>query len=119
MRHITDDLTVTQANQPPRPLHDLRIMGGIDESRAVSAIELFHHFEESGRRHRVEIRRGLIRQDQRRFADHGSRHRHPLLLSAGQLAGTTIFKAGETDFRKQLLHSVLCVARPAHLAGAR
>ena len=94
-----------QANQPPRPLHDLRIMGGINESRAVSAIELFHHFEESGRRHRVEIRRGLVRQDQRRLGDHGSRHRHPLLLPAGQLAGTTMFKAGKADFCEQLLHS--------------
>ncbi len=28
LRHITGDLTVMQANQPPRPLHDLRIMGG-------------------------------------------------------------------------------------------
>ena len=118
MRHVTDDLTVTQSDQPVRPLHDLRVMGGINESRAVSAIELFHHFEESGRRHRVEIRRGLIRQNQRRFGDHGSRHRHPLLLPAGQRAGATIFKAGKTDFREQLFHSLLFVASQAHLAEA-
>ncbi len=93
-------------------------MGGIDESRAVSAIELFHHFEESGRRRRVKIRRGLIRQNQRRLGDHGARHRHPLLLSAGQLAGATMFKAAKTDFCKQLFALLLFVAPPARLAEA-
>ena len=97
-RHITGDLTVMQVNHTPRPLHDLRIMGGINESRAMSAIEFFHHFEQSGRRHRVEIRRGLVSQDQRRLRDHGSRHRHPLLLPAGQVAGPAMFKVGKSDF---------------------
>jgi hypothetical protein len=45
MRHITDYLTVSQTEQPVSPLHDLKIMGGKDESRTGSAIELFHHIE--------------------------------------------------------------------------
>lgn len=83
MRRITCYLTVAQANPSVRPLHDLRIMGGKDESRIVSTIELFHHIEESGTGGRVKIRRGLVRQDQRRFGDHGPSHGNPLLLPAG------------------------------------
>ena len=46
MRRIAGDLTVAQANPTARPLHDLRIVGGKDECRAVLTIELFHHIEE-------------------------------------------------------------------------
>ena len=94
-------------------------MGGIDESGVVSAIELFHHFEESGRSGRVKIRRGLVRQDQRRLSDHGSRHRHPLLLPARQLAGSAMFKVGKTDFSKEFLHSFLALLHPNALQQQR
>jgi len=83
MRRITRDLTVAQANPPARALHDLRIMGGKNKCRAVITIELFHHIEERQCSSRVKIRRGLVRQDQHRFCDHGPSHGNPLLLSAG------------------------------------
>ena len=100
MRRITGDLTVAQANPPARPLHDLRIVGGKDECRTVITIELFHHIEERQSGGRIKIRRRLVGQDQHRFGDHSPSHSNPLLLPAGQLCWTTIFKAGETDFQK-------------------
>jgi len=83
MRHVAGDLAVAHSYQPPCPFHDLRIVGGIDKCRAVITIELFHDLEESGRRHRVQVRRGLVRQNQSRLGNHGPRHRNALLLPAG------------------------------------
>lgn len=65
------------------PFHDLRIMTRKDEGRSMSPIQAFHDIEESQRGSGVQIGRRLIRQDQRRFCDHGPRHGNPLLLPAG------------------------------------
>jgi len=38
-------LSVAQTDQAMGPFHDLRIMGGKEESRTRRTIELFHHIE--------------------------------------------------------------------------
>ncbi len=93
------------------PFHDLGIMGGKDESRTGNTIEMFHHIEEGDSSGRVQIRRWLIRQNERRFCNHGASHGNPLLLPTGQLRWTTIFEAGEADFRKQFFHPFSALAR--------
>ena len=115
---VTYYLTVSQTDHTMSPLHDLRIVGGKNESRAGGAIETFHHVEKGDSSGRVQIRCGLVRQNERRFRDHGASDGNPLLLPAGQLRRTTIFKAREADFRKQLFHSFLALRARACPAGA-
>src|SRR5208283_3654492 len=56
-------LTVSKTDQTARPLHNLRVMGGKDESRSSGTIEAFHYIEQRDSGGRVQIRRGFIRQD--------------------------------------------------------
>ena len=79
-------------------LHDLRIMGGEEEGGTGSAIELFHHIEESDSRGGVQIRGGFIGQNERRLGDHRASDGDSLLLTTGQIGGAAIFKTSETDF---------------------
>ena len=59
---------------------------------------MFHHIEESDSRGGVQVRRGLIRENERRFGNHRASNGDPLLLTAGQLRWATIFKTSESDF---------------------
>ena len=104
---VTHYLTVSQTDQTVRPFHDLRIVGGKNESRTGGTIETFHHVEKRDSSGRVQIRCGLVRQNERRFRDHGAGHGNPLLLPSGQLRRTPIFKALKADLRKQLFHPLL------------
>src|SRR5271167_1901903 len=79
-------------------------MGRKEESRTGSAIETFHHIEQGNSSGRIQVRRGLIRQNERRLCNHSASHSDSLLLPAGQLCWTTIFEAGEADFQKQFFH---------------
>src|SRR5208283_6057420 len=63
MRLVAGYLTVAQSNQAMSPLHDQRIVGREEEGCTRRAIELLHHIEKLDRRSRVEICRGLIRED--------------------------------------------------------
>lgn len=78
-------------------LHDLRIMRGKEKGRTRRTVEVLHHVEERYSRGRVQIRRGLVRQDERRLCDHRSSDGDSLLLTAGQLGWASIFKTGEAD----------------------
>lgn len=58
------------------------------------------------------ITRGLVRQDDSRFGDQGSGDGHPLLLTAGQMAGIIFELALQFQKLYDLLQK-LCVLRPA------
>ncbi len=93
------------------PFHNLGIMRGKDEGRTSNTIEMFHHIEEGDSSGRVQIRRGLICQNECGFCNHGASHGNPLLLPARQLRRATILQAGEANFRKQLFHPFSALAR--------
>ena len=47
---VTFDLSVHQANQPPCPFHDMRVMCREQEGGSVGFVELSHHIDEIVRR---------------------------------------------------------------------
>ena len=77
-------------------IDDGRIVGGHNDRRpgAIDAIQQLHDALGRGR---VEVARGLIRDEHRRLVDKGSRDCDPLLFAAGELIGHALLFALKSD----------------------
>ena len=97
---------VAQLNDAPAHLvhQDLVVRGHHHgRPRPVDAVEQLH---DALARLRVEVPRGLVGQQDERAVDEGAGHRHPLLLSARELAGQVVPLVGQSDQVQHLGHLV-------------
>src|SRR5690606_6095426 len=78
---------VFQADDAVYMLPQPRIVRGKEERNAPLRVELLHEFDQGESRFRVQVGRGLVRQDHAGLGRQGPGHRHPLLLAAGELVG--------------------------------
>src|SRR6185369_15575244 len=77
--------------------HDPGVVGGEDERGAALAVEAAHEIDDLAPGGAVEVRRGLVGQDQRGLADQRAGDGHALLLAARQLAGAVACALAEPD----------------------
>ena len=70
---------------------------GDQDDGAARLVQLVEQRQHVCGRHRVEVAGRLVGQDQRRLGDQRPRHRDPLLLTAGQLAGPVLDPVAEAD----------------------
>src|SRR5215472_5593481 len=96
-RLVPHDLAVFQLDNPlPHGVHDGGVVGGHDHGRAgpVDPVENFH---DPDRGSRVDVPRGLVRQQDHGPVDERPGHRDPLLLTAGQFVGHPLVLALQAD----------------------
>src|SRR5262245_53551642 len=92
-RHATSDRIDPPAHQAQRALHrrcQPVVVGGDDQGRTTFRVELQQELVDPLARLRVEVARRLVSQQQARATHHPARHRHPLLLTARELAGAMV-----------------------------
>ena len=75
-------------------------MGDDDERDAVLAVQLEEQALHAFARHGVEVAGRLVGEHGARLLHEGARHRHPLLLAAGELARPVVEALGEADPRR-------------------
>ena len=92
-RAVRADPAVPDPDDPAGPRGDLGLVGD-QHDRAALPVQLVEQAEHVGGRGRVQVAGRLVGQDQRRVADQGPGHRHPLLLAAGQLARPVLDPVG-------------------------
>ena len=101
-RSFLDDSAVTQMNDAVGKPAERRIVRHNHQCRSVAAVQLEQHLQNEISRCAVKVSRRLISEQERGTASEGSRERHSLLLSPGQLSRIVRRTAFETDGRQQL-----------------
>ena len=82
-------------------IQDERIMAREQEGDALILIQALHQFKQARSGGGVQIRRGLVGQDDARPAGNGSGDGHPLLLPAAHLKRALVGQIAESDTLKQ------------------
>src|SRR5690606_8891741 len=98
---VANDTTTLNFNDAPTHLvHDVRVVGDHDDSRArpVDTIKNAHDLD---RRIGVEVTGRLIGKQNQRPVDESAGHRYPLLLTTGELVRVSMLLAAEAH---QLQH---------------
>src|SRR5262249_46351554 len=108
----SDDLPVSESNDRVRVGHHLRVMRREDEGGSVPLIHLPHQVDDPLASDRVEVRGGLVREDDLRAADKRPGDRHPLTLSTGKLIGSVTGVVGETDLLEESHHPSPALVAP-------
>jgi hypothetical protein len=70
---------------------------GDDHDRGPGGVQLAQQTEYGLPGSGVQVAGRLVRQQDRRFADHRPGHRHPLALTAGQLVREVVDAVAEAD----------------------
>jgi hypothetical protein len=82
----------------------MQVMGGNDHGHAhvVEALEQAHDVE---REVGIQVAGGFVRDQEARFADHGARDAHALLLAGGQLQRQALFLAQQSHLIERGAHA--------------
>src|SRR3990170_280504 len=81
------DHAVPHEDDPLRRIPNGAVVGDEDEREALLLVEALHEGDDLLRRLRVEVPRGLVREDDVRLVHEAPGDRHSLLLPAAQLRG--------------------------------
>lgn len=83
MPSIGRDAPVDETHHAIRPLEKARVVRGEEERETELAVEAPHQVDDLARVPRVEVRSGLVGENQKRAVDDGAGHGHALPLAAG------------------------------------
>lgn len=87
--------SVLDTDQAVGAVDDLAVVGGEDECSAETPVDVAHQRQDSFAGLVIEIRSGLIGQDDVRLSDQGARDGNPLALPAAQLIRAMTRELGE------------------------
>src|SRR6266852_5469120 len=83
-------LPISELNYRVGMGHDLGVMGGEDEGGPALLVERLHQIDDVVAGDGVQVRGGLIGEDNPRLGDECASDRNPLPLPAGELVGAVI-----------------------------
>src|SRR5215472_17487804 len=93
---VAGDPPVAQVHHPVGVRCDLVVVGD-DDDGAARGMKPPENGQDLPGRHRIQVARRLVCQDDRRVGDHRAGHRHPLLLAAGHLRRLVAEPANQPD----------------------
>ena len=94
---IAEDAAVGEPDDARGVFEQALIVGGEDEGEAEGTVQIAHQVDQLGCVARVEVRGGLIGEDQRRAMHDGAGDGNALTFAAGEEIGAMVRAGGEAD----------------------